>query len=381
MLLSGLRVLDLSRVLAGPLCTMLLGDLGADVLKVERPLTGDETRGWGPPFDARGESAYYLSVNRNKLSVAADLDRDEDVALVRRLAAEADVVVENYRAGALARRGLDAATLLARHPRLIWCTISGFGATSARPGYDFVVQAERGWMAITGEPDGAPMKAGVAIVDVLTGKDAAIAVLAALVARGRSDAPLPVADRQLHVSLAASAAAGLVNVAQNALVSGHEGGRWGNAHANLVPYQLFDAADRPLVVAVGNDAQWRACAHALDLPALAADPRLATNPGRLAHRAELTTALAAQLRTRPAAEWLERLERVGVPAGQVKGVLEVLAEAGGSPLTGMPPSVPGRVRRPPPQRDEQGEAIRRGGWKCFEEYASGRDASGEGASE
>ena len=168
-------MLDLTRVLAGPLATMILGDLGADVIKIERPDGGDETRGWGPPFDARGESAYYLSVNRNKLSVAADLDRTEDRALVARLAGEADVVVDNFRRGTLERRGLDPDALLARHRALVWCTVTGFGPESPRPGYDFVVQAERGWMAITGEPDGAPMKVGVALADILAGKDAAIA--------------------------------------------------------------------------------------------------------------------------------------------------------------------------------------------------------------
>lgn len=362
--LSGVRVLDLTRVLAGPLCTMILGDLGADVLKVERPDGGDETRGWGPPFDDRGESAYFLSVNRNKLGVVADLDREDDRAWLRALAAGADVVVDNFRPGTLERRGLDPARLLAERPALAWCTITGFGPESPRPGYDFVVQAERGWMAITGAPDGAPMKVGVALADVLAGKDAAIAVLGLLAARGRTRA-LPAARRRAFVSLARSAAAALVNVAQNALVSGHEAARWGNAHANLVPYQLFDAADRPIVVAVGSDAQWLACARALDLPALADDARLVTNAGRLAHRAEVVSALAARLRERPAAEWLDRLARAGVPAGLVKGVLEALAEEGASPLTGVAPSVPGSVRRAPPRLGEHTALVRARGWDAF----------------
>jgi crotonobetainyl-CoA:carnitine CoA-transferase CaiB-like acyl-CoA transferase len=364
-LLAGLRVLDLTRVLAGPLCTMLLGDLGADVLKVERPGEGDETRGWGPPFDARGESAYFLSVNRNKLGATLDLDAADDQALLRRLAATADVVVENFRPGMLERRGLGAAALLAAHPGLVWCTITGFGPDSRRPGYDFVVQAERGWMAITGEPDGAPMKTGVALVDVLTGKDAAVAVLAALLARDRAREPLAPERRHVHVSLAASAAAGLVNVAQNALVGGRDAGRWGNAHANLVPYQLFDTADRAIVVAVGNDGQWRACTRALDLPALADEPRYATNAGRLAHRDVVVAALADRLRTRPAGEWLARLDAAGVPAGTVKSVLEVLAEIDASPLTGVAPSVPGRVRRPPPRLGEHDARVRALGWDAF----------------
>src|SRR6185312_8746200 len=178
--LNGVRVVDISRVLAGPLAAMTLGDLGADVIKIERPSTGDESRGWGPPFDSRGESAYYLCCNRNKLSVAADLDDPRDQAWVRQLIAGADVVLDNFKSGTLEKRGLDPALLLANHPRLVWCTITGFSAQSARPGYDFVVQAESGWMSITGEVDGAPMKAGVALVDVITGKDAAIAILAAL---------------------------------------------------------------------------------------------------------------------------------------------------------------------------------------------------------
>src|SRR5690349_4916245 len=185
-MLTGIRVLDLTRVLAGPLCTMLLGDLGADVIKVERPDGGDETRGWGPPFDAEGESAYYLSLNRNKLSTTADLDRPEDRAMIERLIGGADVVVDNFRRGTLERRGLDPERFLRERPGLVWCTISGFGPGSDRPGYDFVVQAEAGWMAITGEPDGEPMKTGVALADVVAGKDATIAVLAALVARSRT---------------------------------------------------------------------------------------------------------------------------------------------------------------------------------------------------
>ncbi len=364
MLLAGVRVLDLSRVLAGPLCTMMLGDLGADVIKIERPGSGDDTRGWGPPFDARGESAYYLSVNRNKRSVAADLDAPADVALLRTLIAGCDVVVDNYRPGTLERRGLDPAALLDAHPRLVWCTISGFGPRSTRPGYDFVVQAERGWMAINGEPDGAPMRSGVALVDVTTGKDAAIAILAALVAVGRGS--VAATDRRLHLSLAASATAALINVAQNALVSGQDARRWGNAHPNLVPYQLFDAADRPLVVAVGNDAQWLACARALGLGALAADPHLATNAGRIAHRTAVVEAVAARLATQPAAHWLALLDAAGVPAGLVRSVREALADVDASPLTGVAPSVPGTVRRPPPTLDADGAAVRARGWNTFD---------------
>lgn len=369
--LEGLKVLDLSRVLAGPLCTMMLGDLGATVIKVERPETGDDTRGWGPPFDDRGESAYFLSVNRNKASVAADFRRPADRQLLHDLAKEADLVVENYLPGTLTQYGLDADALLAQYPRLLWCTISGFGPASRRPGYDFVTQAESGWMAITGEPSGAPMKHGVALVDVLTGKDAAIGLLAMLVARERALDPLPIAQRHLHVTLQSSARAALVNVAQNALISGRDAARWGNAHANLVPYQLFDAADRPLVIAVGSDAQWPPAMRALHLDALADDPALRTNAGRLAHRASVVQAITEQLRAQPAAYWLARLESAGVPCGVVRTVQESLADISGDVLslarTGVPPLWNGRVRLEPPRMDEHGVSVRAKHWSFLED--------------
>jgi len=356
--LEGIRILDLSRVLAGPLASMILGDLGADVIKIERPVSGDETRGWGPPFDARGESAYFLATNRNKLSVAADLAAVTDRALVEHLLADADVVIENFRPGALARLGLDPRALLAKHPRLIWCTITGFGAESERAGYDFVVQAESGWMAITGEPNGAPMKVGVALADVLAGKDAAIAILAAL-AGGRRG------ERHLVISLLHSATAALVNVAQNALVSGSEAVRWGNAHPNLVPYQLFEAADRPIVIAVGSDAQFAACARALGLDALAADSALATNAGRLAQRTRVVGVISEVVRTRSAADWCRLLDAAGVPCGVVKPVLEALRAVEGSALSGVRPQSPGSVRLPPPRLNAHGAAVRAEGWAAF----------------
>lgn len=337
---------------------MILADLGADVIKIERPGAGDETRGWGPPFDDRGESAYYLSVNRNKLSLAADLSLGADRELLASLMAEADVVLENFRPGTLERHGLGAERMLAAHPRLVWCTITGFGLDSPRPGYDFVVQAESGWMAITGEPDGAPMKVGVALADVLAGKDAAIQILAAL-AGGRRE------PRRIEVSLLHAATAALVNVAQNALVTGTEAKRWGNAHPNLVPYQLFEAADRPFVIAVGSDAQWSACARALGLVALAEDASLATNAGRIAGREGVVTAIASRVRTEPAAAWIARLESAGVPCGVVKPVLEALREVEASPLTGVAPRGATSLRRPPPRLDEHGEALRAEGWAAF----------------
>ena len=359
-MLSGTRVLDLTRVLAGPLCTMLLGDLGADVMKVERPGSGDDTRGWGPPFDPRGQSAYYLSVNRNKKSVAADLSVAEDRELIAGLAADADVVVDNFGSGTLERWGIGPDRMRERHPGIIWCTITGFGPESPRLGYDFVVQAECGWMAITGEVDGEPMKMGVALADVIAGKDAAIAILGALVRRARTGE-----GARIVTSLAHSATAALVNVAQNVMVSGADAGRWGNAHPNLVPYQLFETADRPIVVAVGSDAQWIACVRALNLDALAADGTLATNAERVRRRGEVVAALQARLHERASSEWLERLAEAGVPAGRVRSVLEALDDVDASTLTGIAPSIPGSVRLPPPRLDEHGAEIRARGWASF----------------
>jgi len=360
--LSGINILDLSRVLAGPLCTMMLGDLGARVIKVERPGAGDDTRGWGPPFAEDGQSAYFRSVNRNKLSLALDLTAPEDLEVCRRLMADADVVIENFLPGQLARYGLDKGAELARSERLIWCTISGFGEDSARPGYDFVVQAESGWMAITGEVGGEPMKSGVALVDVITGKDAAVAILAALLGRAGATPD----GRSLHVSLARSAGAALVNVAQNVLVSGREAARWGNAHPNLVPYQLFHAADRPLVIAVGSDGQWRAAAGALDLPQLAEDQTLATNAGRVAARDRVAGAIAARVVERPAAQWIARLTSAGVPCGLVRTVTEAMADLPASAVTGVAPATNGRVRYVSPNLNEHGKLIREKNWRVFD---------------
>ena len=356
--LHGLRVLDLTRVLAGPLCTMMLGDLGADVIKVERPDGGDETRGWGPPFDERGESAYFLSINRNKRSLVADLDKQSEANFVKMLIRQADVVVENFLPGALSRKGIDAASMLRENDRLIWCSIKGYQENHARPGYDFAMQAEAGWMSITGEPGGVPVKTAVALVDVLAGKDAAIAILAALVGRERR----PASRRLMLVTLAGSAAAALVNVAQNALVSGQDAKRWGNSHANLVPYQLFETADRPMVIAVGNDAQWRALTGVLASGDLAADASFWTNAGRVVNRERCVDAVQRILRSRGAADWKERCEAVGVPVGLVRTVREVLAGLDASPLTGVPSSVGGAVHRRPPLHGEHTDEIRLNGW-------------------
>ncbi|HET6228956.1 MAG TPA: CoA transferase [Longimicrobiaceae bacterium] len=325
--LAGLRVLDLSRVLAGPLCTMMLGDLGADVIKVERPGTGDDTRQWGPPWsegDAGRESAYYLCVNRNKRSVAADLKDEAGRALVRRLARDADVLVENFAPGMLDAWGLGYDALSAGNPRLVFCSITGYGSDgpdAGTPGYDFAVQARAGWMSITGEPGGAPMKAGVALVDVLTGQNAAVAVLAALRERDGSGV-----GQRVEVALFDSALAGLINVAQAALVTQGEPRRWGNAHATIVPYQAFDGADRPFAVAVGNDGQWRRLCTAIGADELGDDARFATNPQRVEARDTLVPLLAKRFQARTAAEWLALLESANVPCAPIQSVPEALAD-------------------------------------------------------
>lgn len=360
--LSGIRVVDLSRVLAGPFCTMTLGDLGAQVIKVERPGTGDETRGWGPPFDADGLAAYYLSTNRNKLSLTADFRSPADRAVVARLIAGADVVVDNFLPGVLARSGIDKGVLLSENPKLVWCTISGFGPESMRPGYDFVVQAESGWMAVTGPANGVPSKVGVALVDVMAGKDAATAILAALAGRDRG----LLVERNLTISLSATAAAALVNVAQNSLVSGSDARRWGNAHPNLVPYQLFDASDRPIVVAVGSDRQWIDAATALGLHALAADESLRTNAGRLANRERVVAALAERIAQGSAERWIDLLSEAGVPCGVVRSVQEALRGVETSPKTGVASALGGTVRLSPPRLGEHDELVRTFYWSAFD---------------
>lgn len=367
--LSDIRVLDLSRVLAGPYCTMMLGDLGAKVIKVERPPAGDDTRAWGPPFDEHGLSAYYISANRNKASLAANFKNPADLELIKKLIRSADVVVENFLPGALARNGIDADAMMRENTSLIWCTISGFGAASQRPGYDFVVQAESGWMSITGEAQGEPMKVGVALVDVISGKDAAIGILAALAARDRarcSNKSLPLAERRVEVTLASSALSALVNVAQNTLVSGKPSRRWGNAHPNLVPYQLFHASDRPFVLAVGNDAQFRQAMLALGLPDLANDPALGSNAGRIENRDRLVSAIEARVGNETAQVWIEALSALGVPCGIVRQVHEALADVQASPKNGAPPLWNGQVRLNPPRLDEHGVTIRAKEWSLFD---------------
>jgi len=337
--------------------------MGADVIKVERPGQGDETRGWGPPFDAEGQSAYFLAINRNKKSIALEIGAAADRDVILDLISGADVVLDNFLFGSLERLGLDPEELLERNPDLIWCTISGFGPEARRPGYDFVVQAECGWMAVTGERDGAPMKVGVALADVIAGKDAAIAILG--VVAERASGKVPVERRRINISLADSARAALVNVAQNVLVSGSDAERWGNAHPNLVPYQLFEAADRAFVIAVGSDGQWHACANALGLHDLAEDDTLRTNAGRLKNRERVVSSVADRVKAMEAQHWIGRLGSAGVPCGIVRTVAEVLKHADVDPRTGVRPSVPGSIRYPPPKLDEHGESIRTMGWRAF----------------
>jgi crotonobetainyl-CoA:carnitine CoA-transferase CaiB-like acyl-CoA transferase len=318
--LAGVRVADLSRVLAGPYCTMMLADLGADVVKVERPQGGDETRTWGPPF-VGGESAYYLSLNRGKRSCAIDLSDADGRALAQELCARADVVVENFKVGGAERLGVGFEQVRERNPGVVYCSITGFGSQRnppGRPGYDFVAQAETGLMSITGAEDGPPYKVGVALVDVLTGAHAAAGVLAALHG-GRGGL--------IEVPLLDSGLAGLVNVAQNALVTGSEPKRYGNAHPNIVPYQDFETASGRIAVAAANDGLFRSLCRVMGRDDLAADDRFATNAGRVEHRGELVPALQVTFRERPADDWLAELDAAGVPAGKVRSVPEALAAA------------------------------------------------------
>jgi crotonobetainyl-CoA:carnitine CoA-transferase CaiB-like acyl-CoA transferase len=321
--LEGLQILDLSRVLAGPYATQLLGDLGAEVWKVERPQVGDETRAWGPPFV--GEfSAYFLSVNRNKRSVALDFRDPHDRAALKRAALAADVVVENFLPGALAPFGLDAAALRRDRPELVVCSITGFGQDgpyAALPGYDAVLQGFTGLQSVTGEADGPALKVGVALIDVLSGAHAAAAILAALVGRlrGRGGAHLDLALFEVGVH-------SMVNVTQGALSTGEPARRHGNAHPHIVPYQTFAAQDAPFVLAVGNDEQWRRVCAALGEPSRADDPRWARNPDRVLHRADVVAWLAQRFATAPRDTWLERLRAARVPAGAVREIDEVMRD-------------------------------------------------------
>lgn len=319
--LDGIRILDLSRVLAGPWATQLLGDYGADVVKIERPETGDDTRQWGPPWLGR-ESAYFLATNRNKRSVTIDLASDEGKALVRSLADEADILVENFRVGALRRLDLDPEDLRKRNPGLIVCSISAFGQSGSRaqePGYDAMIQASAGLMSITGPEDGGPQKVGVAIADIMAGMYAANAILAALHARKRSGK-----GQHIDVPLYDSQVAWLANQAMNYLVSGIAPGRMGTAHPNLVPYQSFTTSDGNLMLAVGNERQFARCMACIGCDGLEDDPRFASNAARIAHRGELVAIIGERLRHETTAYWLKKLAEHGVPAGPINDIAEVL---------------------------------------------------------
>jgi crotonobetainyl-CoA:carnitine CoA-transferase CaiB-like acyl-CoA transferase len=315
--LDGLKVLDFSRVLAGPFATMMLGDLGAEVLKIERPDGGDETRAWGPPFDEQGQATYFLSVNRNKRSVVLDLKDDDDVTRARELAMTADVVIENFRPGLMAGLGLAYEDLQSGNPGLVYCSITGFGpGQGARlPGYDLLVQALGGLMSITGEPDRDPQKVGVAVVDILTGLFATSGILAALRHRDRSGQ-----GQKVEVSLLASLLAALVNQGSAYTAAGVVPHRMGNAHPSITPYELYHAGDGQLVIAVGNDRQFGALCETIGRPELADDARFATNRDRVANRDALREELERSLQSNPATHWSAALTDARVPAGLVNDV-------------------------------------------------------------
>ena len=375
--LAGVRVLDLSRVLAGPYATMVLGDLGADVIKVEHPERGDDTRHWGPPFAGEGEngeSAYFLSVNRNKRSIGVDLKDPEGLERVKKLAASADVLIENWRRGALNKLGLGYEALKEANPGLVYCSITGFGPgpDEERPGYDFLVQARGGVMGITGQSGGEPTKVGVAISDIVCGLFASNAILAALHRRAATGE-----GARIEVPLFESTLGWLANRGQEYLMSGEDKGLIGNAHPSIVPYQTFDASDKPLVVAVGNNTQFARLCKVLDRPELAEDERFATNPDRVSNREALIPELQEVFRKRTADEWVEEVRAVGVPSGPVNTLSDVFADehvqgsgilqdldhpsAGALKMLASPVLVDGErlpVRRPPPTLGQHTEETR-----------------------
>ena len=369
--LDGLLVADFARVLAGPLCTMTLGDLGADVVKVERPGAGDDTRAWGPPFTEEG-SSYFLGLNRNKRSLVLDLKDPEDLALAREPCARADVVVESFRPGLMAELGLGLDALREAHPRLVTCSISAFGGEgpgAQLPGYDLLLQAMGGLMSVTGEPGdgGRPLKAGAALIDMVCGLYAATGILAALQARERTGG-----GQHVAVSLMDSALAALLNQASAYLTAGVVAGRLGNRHPSIAPYETFAAADRDLAVAVGNDALFSRLSAALGRPDLAADPRFASNALRLEHQDALAAELGAAFARGPASEWVERLRFAGVPAGEnndVAGAFALAERLGLGPVdetdgvrTVRSPlrldATPATVRARPPRLGEHDDELR-----------------------
>ena len=376
--LEGVRVLDLSRVLAGPYATMVLADLGADVIKVEHPERGDDTRHWGPPF-AGGESAYFLSVNRNKRSIGVDLKTEEGLERVKKLAAGSDVVIENLRRGALEKLGLGYEALRETNPGLVYCSITGFGPgkDQDRPGYDFLIQARGGIMGITGFPDGEPTKVGVAIADIVCGLYAATAVLAALHRRSETGE-----GAHIEVPLFETQLSWLANRAQEYLVSGEDKGRMGNAHPTIVPYQTFDASDKPIAVAVGNNTQFANLCKAIGREEFAQDERYATNPDRVANREDLVEVLQWEFSKKTADEWVEEIRDAGVPCGPVNALADVFTDehvlssgilrdvahpaAGMLKMLASPVLVDGGrlpIRRPPPTLGQHTEELENGAWE------------------
>jgi crotonobetainyl-CoA:carnitine CoA-transferase CaiB-like acyl-CoA transferase len=325
--LEGLRVLDFTRVLAGPFCTMLLADFGAEVIKVENPGVGDDTRSWGPPWagdPADRMSAYYLSVNRNKRSITINLKTAEGQTLARHLALKSDVLIENFKVGQMQRYGLDYVALNAVHPSLVYCSITGYGQTgpnAATPGYDYVIQGESGLMSITGPADGSPFKVGVAISDVITGLFAANAIQAALRHRDQTGQ-----GQAVDIALLDSQIAALVNVASNFLVSKQAPRRYGNAHPNIVPYEAFDAADGQFILAVGNDGQFRQCCDLIGRADLATDERFANNPARVTHRDDLIALLRPIFAAQPVSHWVKLFKAAGVPVGAINDIPTAFAE-------------------------------------------------------
>jgi formyl-CoA transferase len=355
--LEGIKVLDLSRVLAGPWCTQLLADLGAEVIKVERPGSGDDTRHWGPPWHGEGErrvAAYFLSCNRGKKSAAIDFSRADGAALVRKLVEQADVVVENFRVGGLEKFGLDAKSLRAANPHLVYASITGFGQDGPyadRAGYDYIIQGMGGLMSITGlpdsEPGGGPMRVGVAVVDLFTGLYTCVAILSALYAREKTGE-----GAHIDMALFDTQLAMLANQASNALISGRDPPRQGNTHPNIVPYQPFEAADQPIIIAVGNDRQFAKLAEICGHPEWPTDERFANNGARVANRSEMVRLVSECIREKPAAEWLPQLEAAGIPAGPINSITQALSDVqarhrgivrtiAGMPLVGSPVRVDG----------------------------------------
>jgi crotonobetainyl-CoA:carnitine CoA-transferase CaiB-like acyl-CoA transferase len=368
--LEGITILDLTRVLSGPYCTMLLADMGARVIKVEQPGKGDDTRAWGPPF-LEGESAYFLSINRNKESVTLDFKQPEGQAVLGRLVAKSDVLVENFRPGTLTKLGLDYTTLAAQHPRLVYCSISGFGHTGPRrnePGYDAVMQGEGGLMSITGAPDGPPVRLGVAIADIVTGMFAAYGVSMALFARERTGR-----GQEVDIAMLDSVVALLTYQAGNYFASGQVPARLGNRHPSIVPYETFAASDGDFVLAVGTDEQWRRFREVAQLPD---DPRFATNRQRVTTYDALRPFVADALRRQPRQHWIDRLTGAGVPCGSVRNFKELFDDPqiharemiasvehstiGTLRALGLPVKLsdtPGAVRTPPPLLGQHTDAV------------------------